>query len=69
MKRIFRFLKALWRYILHGKRVPFEVFVSRLMACENCPNLKRDNWTCGICGCYLDKKAKMTTEKCPDNKW
>ena len=69
MKRVFRFIKAVWRYILYGKRVTFNQFVDRLDICRDCPNLKKDNWTCGICGCYLDKKTKMSTEKCPENKW
>ena len=69
MRRIFRFIKAVWRYIWYGKRVPFEVFVSRLMTCENCACLNREKWTCDACGCYLDKKAKMSSEKCPKDKW
>jgi len=67
--RIFRFIKALWRYIFYGKRVSFGLYVSRLYICDQCSNLNRDKWTCNKCGCYLDKKAKMSTEKCPDNKW
>jgi hypothetical protein len=69
MKRLFRFIKALWKYILYGKRTTFEQFVSRLMTCENCPCMNREKWICEVCGCYLDKKAKMSTEKCPKNKW
>ena len=67
--RIFRFIKALWRYIWFGNRVPFEDYVSRLKVCDNCTCLNRDKWNCDVCGCYVTKKAKMSTEKCPKDKW
>ena len=41
----------------------------RLYMCERCKDFKEDNWTCGVCGCYVTKKAKMSTEKCPKSKW
>ena len=66
--RIIRFIKALWKYILHGRRVSFRKYASRLYICSVCENHK-DDWTCGVCGCYLDKKAKMSTEKCPKDRW
>jgi hypothetical protein len=69
MKRVFRFIKALWRYIWYGEKVTFDQFTYRMEICKNCPDVKKDNWTCGICGCYLDKKLKMSTEKCPKGKW
>jgi len=69
MRRIIRFVKALWKYILYGDRVSFNQYVDRMKVCSECPMFRNDNWTCGKCGCYIDKKAKMTTESCPDNKW
>lgn len=69
MKRICRFIKALWKYILFGKRVSFIQYITRLTDCEYCSYLDQNNWTCKICGCYVDKKAKMSTEKCPEHKW
>lgn len=68
MVRIFRFLKSLLRYIIYGNRVPFEQYVQRLNRCVECEDLNKDNWTCEICGCYVDKKLKMSTETCPKNK-
>lgn len=70
MKRIFRFIRALFRYVFYGhfENVTFKQYVSRLEMCSKCENLK-NNWTCGICGCYLTKKAKWITECCPENKW
>ena len=67
--RIIRFLKAITNYILFGKRVSFNDFVYRLTVCETCKNINKENWSCGKCGCRLDKKAKMNTENCPDDRW
>ena len=76
MKRLFRFIKALWRYILYGNKVGFVEYVSRLDECCLCGHFgSRDNppnpnkWICSECGCYVTKKAKMSTEKCPIGKW
>lgn len=69
MRRIIRFVKALWKYILYGDRVSFNQYVDRMKVCSECLMFRNDNWTCGKCGCYIDKKAKMTTESCPENKW
>ena len=70
MGRIFRFIRALFRYAVYGhfKDVGFKRYVNRLEKCAVCDKL-RDNWTCGVCGCYLTKKAKWVTECCPENRW
>ena len=67
--RIIRFLKAIVKYIRFGKQTTIDEFINRLTVCKNCNNFDSDKWSCKKCGCYLDKKAKMNTEKCPDNKW
>lgn len=67
--RVIRFIKALWRYILYGKRIPIREYVKRLDICKDCVYMNEDDWTCWKCGCYLTKKAQMSTEKCPDDKW
>lgn len=69
MKRIFRFIKALIRYILFGNRVSFDDYRQRLFQCSFCKHLDYMNWTCKKCGCYVDKKAKMSTEECPLKMW
>lgn len=73
MKRIFRFIKALWRYIWYGNKVSFVEYVSRLDECCICTDFGTDDnpdkWVCGKCGCYVTKKAKMSTERCPKDKW
>lgn len=67
--RIIRFLKSLWRYILYGKRVNLSDYIHRLCVCNKCAFFNNTNWTCKTCGCYIDKKCKMNTEKCPNNFW
>ena len=67
--RIIRFIKAVIKYIRYGQRPPIDEYIRRLSICRDCKNFESEKWTCGICGCYLDKKAKMNTEICPDDKW
>lgn len=67
MKRIFRFLKALIKYWLWGEEVSYEDYVNRLIECHNCEH--RREGLCGVCGCFLHKKARWSTEECPKKKW
>lgn len=67
--RIIRFIKAIVRYIRFGRRVSISDYIYRLMLCKICDDFNDEKWICKKCGCYLDKKAKMNTEKCPDDKW
>ena len=69
MKRIIRFIKALYKYILYGKRVTFVKYCDRLNICCICSDFDSEKWTCKKCGCYVDKKAKMSTEICPKHLW
>ena len=67
--RIIRFIKALWKYILYGKKVEIDEYSTRLNICKECDKFNKEKWICNVCGCYLEQKAKMSTEKCPKNKW
>ena len=67
--RIIRFLKALIKYMRCGRRVQIDEYIRRLIVCKDCKNFNNAKWSCEKCGCYLTKKAKMNTEKCPDDKW
>ena len=67
--RIIRFLKSIIKYIRFGQQTTIDVYIERLAICKNCNNFDNEKWSCKVCGCYLDKKAKMSTEKCPDDKW
>ena len=67
--RIIRFLKAIVKYIRFGQQTTIDVYIDRLTICKNCNNFDNEKWSCKVCGCYLDKKAKMNTENCPEDKW
>jgi hypothetical protein len=67
MMRIFRFIKALIKYIFIGSQVEQREYDLRLEICSNCKD--RCGKKCCICGCYLSKKAQWSTESCPKNKW
>ena len=67
--RIIRFLKAITIYIMFGRRTHIDEYINRLSICKDCEHFDNVKWSCKKCGCYLDKKAKMNTESCPDGKW
>ena len=41
----------------------------RAEICSTCPSLRKEEYRCGECGCYLKWKISMGTQKCPLNKW
>jgi len=82
--KIFKYLYLDFRAFLYavqqGKklRVTNEIANQRMEICKNCENLNQEfkifNYKflrCGICGCILRAKTKLTFENCPDNppKW
>ena len=67
MKRIFRFIIALTKYIIWGNRVSVDKYNNRMAICKTCD--ERCGRKCCVCGCYLTKKLKWSTESCPKNKW
>ena len=67
--RIVRFLKAIIKYIRFGNRTQIDEYIHRLTVCKECEYFDNEKWSCKKCGCYLDKKAKMNTENCPEGKW
>lgn len=62
----------------HGNE---ELTKLRLNKCEGCSAFNPENRTCGVCGCFMDVKATLTTHKnpaaglrielthCPNGKW
>jgi hypothetical protein len=53
-----------------------DVFEARLRACLGCPHIRqaageaayklmKTRASCGLCGCDVEKKARMSSEKCP----
>lgn len=71
MSRLFRFTKALFRYAFTGhlKNVPFSEYEKRIHICSECGHIGQNDYRCGVCGCYMDKKAKWATECCAIGKW
>ena len=71
MKRVLRFLKSLIRYIFtgHYQNVSFDEYAKRIEICSKCDKINQHNYSCGVCGCYMDKKAKWSTECCELEKW
>jgi hypothetical protein len=41
----------------------------RLLVCEECPFFDPGPGRCDSCGCYVELKAPLRTEKCPENRW
>lgn len=67
MKLIFRFIKALTKYILFGQDVSDDIRKHRLELCMSCEHLKGKR--CGECGCFVKPKTRMSTEECVKGKW
>ena len=50
-------------------------YEERIKTCEGCKHftlglvLNRLFKICGLCGCVVDKKAKLPDAVCPENKW
>jgi recombinational DNA repair protein RecR len=40
----------------------------RLNVCEECPELTKQR-DCRVCGCDVDAKTMIATERCPLKKW
>lgn len=41
----------------------------RLAVCEKCPRFVPDGRQCSACTCFVDLKANLTTETCPEGRW
>ena len=52
-----------------GKTVSEEVYKQRLEICDTCPLREGNRCSAKSCGCILEKKAKLASEKCPEGKW
>lgn len=66
------FIKDTAEHIVGGaKNVSEEEFERRMGVCNSCIHLvkEKDKDICGICGCYMNVKAKWKTAECPKNKW
>lgn len=70
MRRIGRFLKALFRWAVYGHfdTVPVSLYAARLRECGQCGYLDGKE-CCSVCGCVVRVKARWTTESCPEGRW
>jgi hypothetical protein len=67
MIRIFRFIRAILRFIIRGEIVSNEIKSSRMEKCKTCNhNIYNE---CNLCGCDIDWKTSMSTEECPKKLW
>lgn len=41
--------------------------VKRISTCNSCRHLTENR--CSVCGCFINMKVGMISEKCPLNKW
>ena len=64
------FLKAATKIVASGfDVVSEETYKDRLNTCANCPLLDKGDKRCTDCGCWVEKKAAFTIERCPQGKW
>lgn len=69
------------KWLSSGARfVSTEEYEERINTCMECPNksspstsplyaLLNTRYICGLCGCDIERKAKLTTESCPDSDY
>lgn len=71
-KKIQNALDALGR-VVNAAATGDQVFVNqqvkdrRLEVCKKCPSFEQGK--CLRCGCFVDLKARLRTERCPEGKW
>jgi len=73
--------KAALKWIASGARFASKEIVKlRLKTCRSCPHrrtaprtgmyaLMKSQYVCELCGCDIDKKAILLSEKCPDTEY
>tara|TARA_R100000231_G_C5271088_1_gene148685 strand:+ start:498 stop:701 length:204 start_codon:yes stop_codon:yes gene_type:complete len=62
------FVKAVFKHVSTGaKKVSKGEFAERLSVCYTCEHRIADR--CGVCGCFIEKKAAWKTSGCPKKKW
>lgn len=64
------FAEAMLRWGKAGfSLVPEKELTERLNICYDCPLYDEDSNRCKECGCFVDKKARLSSESCPIDKW
>lgn len=44
----------------------YDLFQQRISTCEGCDKFNAEERTCGVCGCFMDIKAGLTTNRNPE---
>lgn len=65
--QVWNFGKAVLDYIKNPETVDNETYESRLKTCDTCEY--RVNRRCTVCGCFIEEKAKLASQHCPDIRW
>lgn len=63
------FLNAIWRALTQPKQISDYQIERRLSTCENCPHFDPRYRQCGVCQCFVDFKASLGSESCPERRW
>jgi len=59
-------MSAVAKHVASGaENVSESTYEQRLQTCNACSNLI-NNEQCGLCGCFVEAKAKWSTSTCPD---
>ena len=65
-------LKEIAIGIMHGKlprAAEHDLAKSRITECVSCQHFKAMTRQCGLCGCFMDIKAKILEAECPAGRW
>lgn len=74
MKKVLRYLGSRVRIVWWKLRgwetfVSCEVFGLRMDDCATCPHRDEEKDECRLCGCPIEAKTVLASEKCPIDKW
>ena len=72
LQRAWNFGNAVVRHVADGgKQVDDAVYETRLEICRGCASCDVERMVCREpeCGCFLNIKARWSSEKCPKAKW
>lgn len=65
--RLRRGAQGVAKVVLGVDRSTPELVERRLAVCRACEHLR--GVKCGLCRCYVEFKARLRSEECPDGKW
>ena len=64
-----RFVTAIARALRHPTPISEAQIDRRIATCEACPRFDPRLRQCGACLCFVDLKATIATERCPEKYW